>query len=144
MSRPFQTLSEKEMAMEMEGLVKEGRDAGMDQAQIITTDKVVVDDRVSYKCMFSCSGYNTNLQCPPFSMKPAETRELLQKYSYGIIYRKRVSQNIFAAWRPTKVISGPRYLANCSKQWPISKRAPFIKAFILPWRSGEGGADYAP
>jgi predicted metal-binding protein len=85
-------LSEKEITVEMEHLVKEGRDGGMDQAQIITTDttdKVVVDDRVSYKCMFSCSGYNTNLQCPPFSMKPAETRELLQKYSTGIFYRKK-------------------------------------------------------
>ena len=79
MSRPFQMLNEKEITVEMEHLVKEGRDGGMDQAQIITTDKVVVDDRVLYKCMFSCSGYNTNLQCPPFSMKPAETRELLHK-----------------------------------------------------------------
>jgi len=89
MSRPFQMLSEKEITVAMEDLVKEGRDGGMDQAQIITTDKVVVDDRVSYKCRFSCSGYNTNLQCPPFSMKPAETRELLQKYSTGIFYRRK-------------------------------------------------------
>jgi len=138
MSRPFQTLSEKEITMEMEDLVKEGRDAGMDQAQIITTDKVVVDDRVSYKCMFSCSGYNTNLQCPPFSMKPAETRELLQKYSYGIFYRKKGIPEHFCGLEADKSNQWAKISRELQQTMANLEASAFYKGFYFALALGGG------
>jgi predicted metal-binding protein len=88
MTKPFQMMSEMEISSHLQSILQEGLNAGMNQGEIITTDKIVVDDRVLYKCMFSCSGYNANLTCPPFTMKPEETRRLLQQYSVGILYRK--------------------------------------------------------
>jgi len=88
MTKPFQTMSETEIRSHLNSLLEEGLNAGMNQAEIITTDNVVVDERVLYKCIFSCTGYNNNLNCPPFVMKPEETRKLLKQYNYGILYRK--------------------------------------------------------
>src|SRR4030067_2783602 len=78
----------------------------MSQAKITKTNKIVVDERVLYKCMLSCSGYNTCLSCPPFAMKPNETKELLRQYNYGILYRK-----IY----PPKDFCGPD--SNLHKKW---------------------------
>lgn len=80
-------MSESEIDSHMRSLLEEGLNAGMSQAAVIRADKIVVDERVLYKCMF-CSGYGNSLGCPPFVIKPNETRELLKKYQYGIIYRK--------------------------------------------------------
>jgi predicted metal-binding protein len=87
MSKPFQMMSQSEIDLHMKSLLEEGLNAGMSQAAMIRADQIVVDERVLVKCMY-CSGYGNSLGCPPFVIKPSETRELLRKYQVGIIYRK--------------------------------------------------------
>ena len=87
MTKPFQMMSQGEIDLQMKNLLDEGLKAGMSQAAMIRADRIVVDERVRYKCM-NCSGYGNSLGCPPFVIKPSETRELLKSYQYGILYRK--------------------------------------------------------
>jgi predicted metal-binding protein len=87
MTKPYQMMSQGEIDLLMKSLLEEGLKAGMSQAAMIRADKIVVDERVRYKCM-NCSGYGNSLGCPPFVIKPSETRELLKAYQYGILYRK--------------------------------------------------------
>jgi predicted metal-binding protein len=94
MTKPFQMMSQSEIDIQMKSLLEEGLNAGMSQAAVIGADKIVVDERVYYKCR-NCSGYGNSLGCPPFVLKPSETRELLKLYHYGIIYRKLESPERF-------------------------------------------------
>lgn len=80
-------MSQSQIDSHLKSLLEEGLKAGMTQAAFVKADQIVVDDRVFYKCR-NCSGYGNSLSCPPFVMKPSETRELLKLYHHGIIYRK--------------------------------------------------------
>ena len=65
---------------------------GMTDAKVIATSKVVVDDRVRAKCRIPlCVEYGVSANCPPHSPTPAETRELVSNYQYGIFMKRDVS-----------------------------------------------------
>jgi len=58
---------------------------GATDAKIITTDEVIVDERVRMKCVYpKCNLYGTNANCPPYSATPAETREIVKRYRYAV------------------------------------------------------------
>jgi predicted metal-binding protein len=71
---------------------------GAIDAKVINTHQVVVNHWVRWKCRFGCQSYNTSLMCPPYTPTPDETRELLQEYKYGILFRFKssTSRNIAA------------------------------------------------
>lgn len=42
---------------------------GATEAKIITTDLIVIDERVRTKCIYpKCTSYGTNANCPPYAM----------------------------------------------------------------------------
>ena len=58
---------------------------GASDARIISTDLVAIDDRVLFRCMSPmCPYYKTNLNCPPHSFTPDQTRRLVENYENGI------------------------------------------------------------
>jgi predicted metal-binding protein len=71
---------------------------GTTDAKVITTNQVVVNHWVRWKCRFGCPSYNTSLMCPPYSPTPDETRALLQEYEYAILFsfKSSTSRNIAA------------------------------------------------
>ncbi|MFQ6075544.1 MAG: DUF2284 domain-containing protein, partial [Candidatus Bathyarchaeia archaeon] len=87
MSKPFRAKTETELRKALETLVEEAYALGSSQARAIPVDRVVVDERVRYKCRWGCDGYNTNLMCPPYTITPDEARRLLESYKHGILVR---------------------------------------------------------
>lgn len=59
---------------------------GAFRAEIISSNQVVVDERVRLKCQVPlCPDFGNNLRCPPNTMPVAEFKNMLEKYSYALI-----------------------------------------------------------
>ncbi|MFC1945472.1 DUF2284 domain-containing protein [Chloroflexota bacterium] len=79
---------------------------GATDAKVITSDMVIIDERVRAKCIYpKCSSYGTNAHCPPHSMNLQDARELIGKYEYGILIDLRVSTELFAGPNVVKLRS---------------------------------------
>ena len=78
--------------------------AGITDTAVITTDKLVVDERVRMKCRFPlCSEYGSCMNCPPNTGSIAETRERLALFTHAIILRLDVASERVAG----KAARGP-------------------------------------
>jgi len=65
---------------------------GATDAKVIHADEVVLDERVRAKCRYpTCSGYNTNVNCPPHTMNVDEFRTVLGRYRYAILVKVDVT-----------------------------------------------------
>jgi len=56
-------------------------------AKIITSDKIVVENRVVLKCKSGCHWYGHKFICPPFTPTPDEFRKMLKEYEHVLIVR---------------------------------------------------------
>ncbi|MFX0003793.1 MAG: DUF2284 domain-containing protein [Promethearchaeota archaeon] len=55
-------------------------------AKLITTDKIVIDPRVRWKCQIPvCFGFGTSINCPPHSPTTEEMREIVNSYKHAIL-----------------------------------------------------------
>ena len=64
---------------------------GATDAKVITMDTVLIDERVVAKCAYPrCSGYGTNVNCPPYAMSPDQLRKVIKNYRYGILAKMEV------------------------------------------------------
>lgn len=71
---------------------------GATDARVITTDMVVVDERVRVKCTYpKCEWYGTSINCPPYAMEPEQTRKLVEKFGYAIFFRLKVPTDTLVA-----------------------------------------------
>ncbi len=76
---------------------KAGRTA-QSEAKIISVDKIVVDERVRWKCIIPiCFGYGSSPNCPPHSPTAEEMRRIVSGYEYGIFlrYMPPVSDHVY-------------------------------------------------
>ena len=65
---------------------------GATDAKVITTDEVVIDERVLAKCTYPrCSGYGTNANCPPYAMSLDQLKKVLNKFRYAIFLKLEVA-----------------------------------------------------
>lgn len=79
----------RQMALELGGT----------DAKIITTDKILIDDRVRAKCVYpKCAGYGTNMNCPPHAMDLDQIRKIVNNFQYAIITKLEV---------PSEQLAGP-------------------------------------
>jgi predicted metal-binding protein len=60
---------------------------GAVDAQIITTDKVIVEDRIVLKCKVGCSNYGKTLACPPYTPTAEEFRKIVSEYNYAVFMK---------------------------------------------------------
>ena len=58
-------------------------------AKAIPIEQVVIDERVYYKCLYGCHGYNTSKMCPPNTPHPLDFERALRKYRWGVIVKTR-------------------------------------------------------
>ncbi len=65
-----------------EFLVKLALENGASVAKIMSSSKVVVEDRVVLKCKVGCNHYGKTLACPPFTPSAEEFRKIVNEYSY--------------------------------------------------------------
>ena len=61
---------------------------GATDAKIITTDMILIDERVRAKCIYpKCSRYGTNVNCPPYAMELDQVRKVVNNYRYAIFVK---------------------------------------------------------
>jgi len=89
----------KKLPSDMEHFVKLAVDAGASDAAIVTTDKIVVDERVLMKCRFPlCSEYGQCMNCPPNTGSIEDMRRRIKQYEYSIVMKLDVpSEHIAGA-----------------------------------------------
>jgi predicted metal-binding protein len=81
---------------------------GATDAKVITTDMVLIDERVRMKCSYpKCMFYGTNAHCPPHAPDLDEVRTVVSKYRYAIFTRADVPSDEFA---------GPAVARNSAKR----------------------------
>jgi predicted metal-binding protein len=77
-----------------EDLEKYGQRAlelGAHDAKIITTDMVVIDERVLAKCVYpKCDRYGTNANCPPYAMPPEQVRKIVRNFHHAVFLKLEV------------------------------------------------------
>ncbi len=75
---------------------------GATQAAAIKAADIPVDERVTLKCQIPrCFGYGAGAQCPPNTLKPAELREILKKYSWAVIFTLDVDPEVIVRDKAT-------------------------------------------
>jgi predicted metal-binding protein len=99
--RIVEKVDEEQLCRNLEKYRQMAVDLGAADAKVITTDMVIVDERVRAKCMVPlCSNYGTNANCPPRGMDLNSVRTLVSKYKYAIFSRVTV---------PSDHMCGPDY-----------------------------------
>ncbi|HEY0088551.1 MAG TPA: DUF2284 domain-containing protein [Candidatus Lokiarchaeia archaeon] len=70
----------------IENVIVKSKSKSLGHAKLITTDKIVIDPRVRWKCRIPiCFGYGMNLNCPPYSPTAEEMTEIVDCYEYAIL-----------------------------------------------------------
>ncbi len=62
---------------------------GAVQAVRIPIDKVVIDERVYYKCLYGCPNFNSSKMCPPNTPLPLDFERALRKFQWGVLVQTR-------------------------------------------------------
>ncbi|HEX7482303.1 MAG TPA: DUF2284 domain-containing protein, partial [Candidatus Bathyarchaeia archaeon] len=70
-------------------LRKQAMDLGAAEAKIIQAEKIVIEDRVVFKCKLGCEKYGKTLACPPYAPTPDEFRKIVSEYHYAIFMKFR-------------------------------------------------------
>ncbi|MGD0919094.1 MAG: DUF2284 domain-containing protein [Thermodesulfobacteriota bacterium] len=80
------------LEQDLEKYVQKAVSLGATDAKIITTDSVLIDERVRAKCIYPrCSQYGTCANCPPYVMELDQVRKVVNRYKYAIFIRLVVS-----------------------------------------------------
>jgi len=87
---------------------------GATDAKIITTDMILIDDRVLGKCVYPrCRFYGTNANCPPYAMAPDLVRRIVNNFRYAIFNKLEVpSKDIAGTEAREKRLSVPSSIKN--------------------------------
>ena len=67
-------------------LRKQSLDLGAVEAKIIPVEKIVIENRVVFKCKLGCEKYGKTLACPPYAPSPEEFRKIVSEYKLCALY----------------------------------------------------------
>jgi len=73
----------------LEKYLEFARENGADLAKRIDAGTVVTAPWTIYRCRFGCASYGKNHYCPPHAPTWDKTRQMIDCYSYGILFRCR-------------------------------------------------------
>ena len=62
-------------------------DLGASDAKLIAAEKIVVADRVVFKCRLGCEKYGKTLACPPYAPTPSEFRKIVSEYHHALFMK---------------------------------------------------------
>ena len=68
-------------------LRKQALEFGAVEAKIIPVEKIVIEDRVVFKCKLGCEKYGKTLACPPHAPTPEEFRKIVSEYHYAMFMK---------------------------------------------------------
>ncbi len=68
-------------------LKKQAFELGAEDAKIISVKKIVIEDRVVFKCQLGCEKYGKTLACPPHAPTPEEFRRIVSEYHFALFMK---------------------------------------------------------
>ena len=68
-------------------LKKQAFELGAEDAKIIPVKKIVIEDRVVFKCQLGCEKYGKTLACPPYAPTPEKFRKIVSEYHYALFMK---------------------------------------------------------
>ncbi len=78
---------EEVLQQDLEKYRQRAIELGATDAKVITTDMIVIDERVRAKCIVPlCRSYGTSPNCPPHTMDLDFTRKIVKNFQYAIFY----------------------------------------------------------
>ena len=107
---------ETQLQLDLEKYQKRALELGATDAKIITTDMIVVDERVRAKCLFpKCKYYGTNAHCPPHAIDLEMARKITNRFGYAIFTRFEVKAEEFCGPEANSVPSHLKTIKIVSK-----------------------------
>ena len=87
------------MQQDLEKYRQRAIELGATDAKVITTDTILIDDRVRAKCIYpKCRRYGTNANCPPYAMELDLVRKTVNGFRHAIFFKIQV---------PSDEVAGP-------------------------------------
>ncbi len=107
-------VSEEQLHKDLEKYRQRALELGATDAKIITTDMVVIDERVRAKCNVPfCTYFGTNANCPPNEMGLDLVRKIVNNFQYAIFFTIRVpSEEMANTEARSKRLPGPAHMKN--------------------------------
>jgi len=79
------------LQIDLEKYRQRALELGATDAKIISTDIILIDERVRAKCIFpKCRQYGVNANCPPYAPDLDLIRKIVSNFQYGIFIMVRV------------------------------------------------------
>ena len=86
---------------------------GASDATVITTDMVLIDERVRAKCIYPrCEWYGTSANCPPHTISLEQTRKIVSNFHYAILFRIKLPTEYLAGKRTPEQIKQGRLIGR--------------------------------
>jgi len=86
---------EEEVLAHLQRYERLALETGATHASRLPAADVPVDERVSLKCSIpKCFGYGTSANCPPHSLKPAETRKIVEMYRWALAFGLQIPSEV--------------------------------------------------
>ncbi len=87
------------MNKDLDQLVRSAEALGASEAQILSSDRIVVKDNLAKKCKEpQCENYGLSYSCPPFVDGPASFRELIKTYPRALVIRLIIPSSMLLTW----------------------------------------------
>jgi len=84
-------VGEEQLKKDLEKYRQRAIELGSTDTRVITTDDVIIDERVVAKCVYpKCVAYGTNANCPPYAMEIDQVMKIVDNFRYGIFISVRV------------------------------------------------------
>jgi predicted metal-binding protein len=78
-------VSDEVLRRDLERYRQRALELGATDAKTITSDMVLIDERVRAKCIYpKCGYYGTNANCPPYAMDLELVRKIVNHFEYAI------------------------------------------------------------
>lgn len=68
-------------------LREQALELGALDAKIIPVEKIVIEERVVFKCRMGCEKYGKTLACPPYAPTPSEFRKIVSQYHHALFMK---------------------------------------------------------
>ncbi|MBN1856462.1 MAG: DUF2284 domain-containing protein [Dehalococcoidia bacterium] len=80
--------TDERFSKELERYRQRAIELGATDAKVVSSGDIIIDERVRGKCRYpTCPSYNTNMNCPPYTMGIDEFRTLVSRYRYAILFK---------------------------------------------------------
>jgi len=107
-------VSDEVLQQDLEKYRQRALQLGATDAKVITSDMVLIDERVRAKCMVPiCGSYGTNAHCPPHAPDLELVRKTVNNFHYAIFYMIKVpSEDVAGPEVKKKKLSVPSQIKN--------------------------------